>query len=52
VRGAAARSAGIKGTGLGLAMVRHIVNAHGGTVDVRSVAGEGSAFTIVLPAKG
>lgn len=51
VRGAAARSEGIKGTGLGLAMVRHIVDAHGGTVDVRSAAGEGSAFTIVLPAK-
>jgi signal transduction histidine kinase len=51
VRGAAARSAGIKGTGLGLAMVRHIVIAHGGEVSVTSVAGEGSVFTIVLPAK-
>ncbi len=51
VRGEAARSGGIKGTGLGLAMVRHIVDAHGGTVEVRSAAGEGSAFTIALPAK-
>jgi signal transduction histidine kinase len=51
VRGAAARSAGIKGTGLGLAMVRHIVDAHGGKVGVTSAPGEGSAFTIALPAK-
>ncbi len=49
VRGAAANSGGIRGTGLGLAMIRHIVDAHGGTVGVRSVAGEGSTFTIALP---
>jgi two-component system phosphate regulon sensor histidine kinase PhoR len=50
-RGAAANSSGIKGTGLGLAMVRHIVEAHGGTVDVSSTAGEGSTFTIALPVR-
>jgi signal transduction histidine kinase len=51
VRGAAARTAGIKGTGLGLAMIRHIVEGHRGTVHVKSAPGEGSEFTIVLPAK-
>lgn len=50
VRGAASHTHGIKGTGIGLAMVRHIVEAHGGTVSVESVSGDGSAFTIVLPA--
>ena len=51
VRGAAARQAGVKGTGIGLAMVRHIVEAHGGTLSLRSVPDHGSTFTISLPAK-
>jgi signal transduction histidine kinase len=50
VRGTASRAHGIKGTGIGLAMVRHIVEAHRGTVRVESAPGEGSTFTIVLPA--
>lgn len=50
VRGRASREHGIKGTGIGLAMVRHIVEAHGGTVSVESTPGDGSTFTIVLPA--
>ena len=37
------------GTGLGLPAVRRIVRLHGGRVEVRSVAGEGSTFTIHLP---
>jgi len=37
------------GTGLGLAIVRSIIAAHGGTVSVRSVVGEGSAFSFALP---
>lgn len=49
VRGTASRAHGIKGTGIGLAMVRHIVEAHRGTVGVESGAGAGSTFTIVLP---
>ena len=52
VRGAASISGGIRGTGLGLAMVRHIVEAHSGTVNLQSQEGQGSTFTIVLPAKG
>jgi signal transduction histidine kinase len=37
------------GTGLGLPAVRRIARVHGGSVDVRSVIGEGSTFTIRLP---
>ena len=38
------------GTGLGLAIVKHIVNRHGGRLQVESKAGEGSTFTVILPA--
>ncbi len=40
----------IKGTGLGLAVVKHIINAHGGKVWVESEIGHGSIFTFLLPA--
>jgi len=39
----------VKGSGLGLSIVSHIVNAHGGRVDVESQPGEGSTFTITIP---
>jgi signal transduction histidine kinase len=39
----------VKGSGLGLSLVRHIVEAHGGTVDVVSKPGAGSVFTMRLP---
>jgi signal transduction histidine kinase len=39
-----------EGCGLGLSIVREIVAAHAGTVDVRSEPGRGSTFTIKLPA--
>jgi signal transduction histidine kinase len=41
-----------KGSGLGLALVQHITEAHGGRVEVASVPGEGSAFTLSLPVGG
>jgi len=37
------------GTGLGLSIVKHIAQAHGGTVSVQSRYGEGSTFSIFLP---
>jgi two-component system phosphate regulon sensor histidine kinase PhoR len=45
-----ARSRRQGGTGLGLAIVKHIIQAHGGRVTVKSAPGEGSEFTIHLPA--
>lgn len=46
------RRAGRKGTGLGLALVRAIAEAHGGRATVRSTPGEGSTFVLVLPRRG
>ena len=37
------------GTGLGLALVKHILNRHRGRLMIESVAGEGATFTVVLP---
>jgi signal transduction histidine kinase len=51
-RGEQARIRGIKGTGIGLAMVDEIVAAHHGRVDVDSEPGRGTTFTIALPVRG
>lgn len=41
----------VEGTGLGLAITRNLLDMMGGSIDVQSVYGEGSVFTIVLPQK-
>ena len=41
-----------KGSGLGLALVQHITEAHGGRVELVSAPGEGSTFTLSLPVRG
>jgi two-component system sensor histidine kinase KdpD len=48
ITGTAARTSG---TGMGLAIVKGLVDAHGGTVRVESTVGEGSAFIVELPAQ-
>jgi signal transduction histidine kinase len=45
-----AATLGIQGLGIGLAVVTDIVALHGGRVEVASVEGEGSTFTVWLPA--
>ena len=48
-RGAAARAKQIRGSGLGLSLVREIVEAHGGTVSALSQPGHGAVFVVRLP---
>jgi two-component system sensor histidine kinase SenX3 len=45
-----AEESGEAGTGIGLSIVEQIVVQHGGTIEVKSRPGEGSCFTLVLPA--
>jgi signal transduction histidine kinase len=49
--GRAKGGAGRSGTGLGLFIARSIAEAHGGTVEVRSVPGQGATFTLTLPGR-
>ncbi len=48
-RGAQAKRAGIRGVGIGLALVKRILEGHGGSVHLKSEPGVGSTFTLELP---
>jgi len=50
VRGSNARTAGLPGIGLGLSIVKVLAEMHGGRVEVHSVLGLGSTFSVYLPA--
>ncbi|MGQ9777244.1 MAG: ATP-binding protein [Thermodesulfobacteriota bacterium] len=41
-----------EGTGLGLSITHKILEAHGGTIDVQSIEGQGSTFTLFIPVRG
>ncbi|MBL9040092.1 MAG: HAMP domain-containing histidine kinase [Myxococcales bacterium] len=45
----AVRNTNIRGSGIGLALVKHIAEAHGGDITVESVSGKGATFTLSLP---
>lgn len=49
-RGDAGLTQRVGGTGLGLAIAKSLIELHGGTISAASVEGEGSTFTITLPA--
>ena len=48
-RGSYARDRQIHGNGLGLSLVKRIVDAHGGRIDVKSAPNAGTTFTLLLP---
>jgi two-component system sensor histidine kinase SenX3 len=49
-RGRRAVDAQVRGTGVGLSVVRHVVDAHGGSIAVDSRVGEGTIIVVELPA--
>jgi two-component system, OmpR family, phosphate regulon sensor histidine kinase PhoR len=44
-----ARSREVGGTGLGLSITKHLIEAHGGRIEVKSEVGRGTTFSLVLP---
>lgn len=50
-QGRSALRQSVKGTGLGLTLVKHTVEAHGGSISVKSKVGHGSTFSIIFPIK-
>ncbi len=48
-RGRDVRGRPVRGSGIGLSLVKHIAQAHGGSVEVDSTPGHGSTFTVWLP---
>ena len=51
-RSSTAQEAGIRGTGIGLVLVKQAVDAHHGSISVESHVGFGTCFTVTLPANG
>jgi two-component system phosphate regulon sensor histidine kinase PhoR len=49
-RGRGVRGRPVRGSGIGLSLVKNIAEVHGGEVNVESTAGQGSTFTVSLPA--
>ncbi len=50
-QGNAGAKYGVTGTGIGLALVKDVVELHHGTIEVQSIEGEGTVFTVGLPAQ-
>jgi signal transduction histidine kinase len=50
-RGEAGRKSNAPGTGLGLAICQEIVQRHNGRITIESAVGQGSTFTVWLPAE-